>query len=358
MSPLATIIYLKEVMAWNLTANCHVRIWLNLAAPPAGGPDYDGPGQLMRPPQAFGDEYQQRLVIPPTALGISPAAILPTGTNLTYCAVIDDVTSNVAQWWYVTDASPSTRQSTPGNYTVDNMFLSMVTTIPQCCPGSSGGPFLPLAGGTMTGVIVGQSGGNILNSYDGNEVISVSGETYYNAGGGPCIVATGINWPSGLAFIDNTGTLYAATGDQSVDSLGGVHLQQNLSSSPQMYYGDGTTFVDSAGSIYYPSSDLLLADASTNLYCGNSAQVLADSTASVHLWNALFDNGASSGTTDQVLTSLLGKPYWALPTYTVAVPGNWSGSPPVTLADAIDRLAAWIASNAVVFGSLGITPAP
>jgi hypothetical protein len=44
--------------------------------------------------------------------------------------------------------------------------------------------------------------------------------------------------------------------------------------------------------------------------------------------------------------------------YSAGTPGNWASPPPTTNASAEDRLAAWIAANSTVFGTLGITTSP
>lgn len=45
-------------------------------------------------------------------------------------------------------------------------------------------------------------------------------------------------------------------------------------------------------------------------------------------------------------------------TYTPTTPSDWSGTPPSTIREAIDRLAAWINANSTVFTALGITTQP
>jgi hypothetical protein len=134
-----------------------------LSAPPTGSPNYDGPAERLLPANAKLNTWEQRFVLPPTALGISPSSILPSPGNLSYLAIVDDVSGLVAQYWYITDVSLQTVVSSPGNYAVNCVFIECASSLALA------------GGGCVTGealaTVIGASSYLNYGSFAGSEMI-------------------------------------------------------------------------------------------------------------------------------------------------------------------------------------------
>jgi hypothetical protein len=120
-----------------ISNNCHVKIWLNHAGAPSGAPDFDGNCERLLPSDNKLNIWRQRFVFPPSALGIDPAGILPTGTNTSWLGIYDDVRTTLAGYWRIVDVSLQTTTVAGPLYTVNCVFIEAV--LEECPCGDGGG---------------------------------------------------------------------------------------------------------------------------------------------------------------------------------------------------------------------------
>lgn len=122
--------------------------------------------------------------------------------------------------------------------------LSVGGVTKVCLASGFAGAYLPIAGGTMHGTIVGNDTGPVLKDYLGNVLISVAGQFYYVSPGGCLTTDVSLHYPG--------------PGD---GSDGPVLCDHNA-----IYYPDGTYELADIYGIYSPAGNTIVnADGTMNL---------------------------------------------------------------------------------------------
>ena len=332
---------------------------------PDGNTMVDGAGNLLLP-QNSGSHFYDQTHTPPANGQVMGA----------------DYNANPAAKWIFpqyANGNPITDSSSNlywpnGNALINafgNIYYSdanlLATFDALCYPGNLG----PLA----------DASGNLLSTAGGNSLISNAIYPLVYANSNPLAdLSNNLRLDtSGVGdFLDAAGTASAAAGVgyflganasggptwQEVPGADGVFDYANTNpltdSSSNLYTGGPYAFqallADAFGNMYYPGYGV--NPGSVPLSPGTSGLLVDASYNNLYVLAGLYDSAGSLGAFGQVPTSDGSNMEWQLPGYSPSVSGNWNGTPPDTLPDATDRLAAWIASNATVFTTLGITTQP
>ena len=141
----------------------------------------------------------------------------------------------------------------------------------------SGGSFLPLAGGTMTGNIVlndnvksiyGTSSDGLEIYHDGsNSYIADTGTGTLNLRGSTQVLISGANGEVGVQYVENAGVNLRHNNIQKLGtSSAGVDVTGTLSTTSNVTVGANATFVDNGKAIFGAGSDLQIYHDGSNSY--------------------------------------------------------------------------------------------